>query len=87
MLVDEKKIKWPVHFIRFNPDRFVQSDTGKRGFVDLGRRHEELFKILKRLLKEPETFFSTHLGLSVRYMYYDNCDTLAHFNDIKTVVY
>jgi hypothetical protein len=76
-----------LHFIRFNPDRFVQSGTGKRGFVDLERRHEELFKVLKRLLKEPETFFRTHSGLSVRYMYYDNCDTLAHFNDIKSIVY
>ncbi len=76
-----------VHFIRFNPDRFVQSVSGKRGFVDLTVRQKELFKILQGLLKRPESFFAAHPGLSVRYMYYDNCDEIEHFNDVKTIVY
>ena len=76
-----------VHFIRFNPDRFVQSATGETGFVDLNLRHRELYHILQSLLKQPGLFFSSHPGLTVRYMYYDECDTCDSFNNVKTIVY
>ena len=76
-----------VHFIRFNPDRFAFSSTGRTGFVELPQRHEELYKVLQRLLKNPQAFFITHPGLSVRYMYFDNCDTLQHFQHVTDIVY
>lgn len=74
-----------VHFIRFNPDRFVQSATGKKGFVELPVRHKELYKILQSVLNRPEPFFAVHPGLSVRYLYYDNCDTSDKFNEVVDI--
>jgi hypothetical protein len=71
-----------VHFIRFNPDKFIQSGTGKRVFVELKERHTNLYIILKKILTTPENFFCAHPGLSMRYMYYDNFDTEAHFDKI-----
>ena len=76
-----------VHFIRFNPDRFVQSSTGKTGFVELPKRHVELYKILQKLLKNPQHFFQAHSALSARYMYYDNCDTEEHFQVVNNILY
>jgi hypothetical protein len=68
-----------VHFIRFNPDKFNLSTTGKSGYIELPKRHEVLFQLLKRLLREPAKFFGRFPGLSVRYMYYDGCDQEEHF--------
>ena len=76
-----------VHFIRFNPHRFIQSSTGKSGFVKLPRRHGELWKIIQKLLRDPQEFFNRFPYLSVRYMYYDNCDTPVHFNNVQTITY
>ena len=59
-----------LHFIRFNPDRYRTT----RGFLDLRQRHKKLYEIVKRILKYPQEFFSENNGLSVRYMFYDDCD-------------
>jgi hypothetical protein len=68
-----------VHFVRFNPDRFLQSATGKTGFVELATRHAAMFDILSRMLSNPQEFFVAFPSLSVRYLFYDNCDLREHF--------
>jgi len=62
-----------VHFIRFNPDRYTLQES-KTECIDLDKRHKLLFGVLKPILKRPEEFFTNHNGLTVRYMFYDNCD-------------
>ena len=59
-----------LHFIRFNPDRYRTT----RGLLDLRQRHKKLYEIIKMILKYPRDFFGEHSGLSVRYMFYDDCD-------------
>ena len=76
-----------VHFLRFNPDRFIFSTTGRTGFLELPQRHTELYKLLQKLLKTPQAFFIAHPGLSVRYMYFDNCDTPKHFQQVTDIMY
>jgi len=34
---------------------------------------------LKPILKYPESFFINHIGLTVRYMFYDNCNSQFEF--------
>ena len=60
-----------VHFIRFNPDRYHSESENLR----LEQRHKILLtKVLRPILNQPEDFFIRNQGLTVRYMYYDNCD-------------
>ena len=64
-----------VHFIRFNPDRYLKADSKtEEECLDLDKRHKLLFNVLKPILKYPEDFFTNHTGLTVRYMFYDNCN-------------
>jgi hypothetical protein len=65
-----------VHFIRFNPDVYKPTIGKKRSNrVHLDKRHEHLFGIVKSILNDPLHFFTRFSGLSVSYMYYDDCDT------------
>jgi hypothetical protein len=59
-----------VHFIRFNPDRYRTTKT----LVDLSSRHIKLYEIVESILNHSEYFFTNNMGLSVRYMFYDDCD-------------
>ena len=60
-----------VHFIRFNPDRYRSESEN----LSLQQRHKILLtKVLKPILNQAENFFIRNQGLTVRYMYYDNCD-------------
>ena len=59
-----------VHFIRFNPDQY-DSETEN---LTLQQRHKVLLKVLKPILNQPQDFFSQNQGLTIRYMYYDDCD-------------
>ena len=68
------------HIIRFNPDRYVSSSTGEKTYTHLQDRFKALLKILKPLLKNSLPFFKKFPGLSVRYMYYNQCDTELHFS-------
>ena len=64
-----------VHFIRFNPDRYLKADSKtQEECLDLDKRHKLLFNVLKPILKYPEDFFTNHSGLTIRYMFYDNCN-------------
>ena len=64
-----------VHFIRFNPDRYsLQESKTEEVCLDLDKRHKLLFGILKSILNRPESFFENHKGLTVQYMFYDNCN-------------
>lgn len=75
------------HFIRFNPDHYIASATGKKESVPLSERHTELFKVLQKILIDPQSFFSAHPYLSMRYMYYDRFDTFENWNVVTEVVY
>jgi hypothetical protein len=73
-----------VHFIRFNPDRYSLQESKTNECIDLDKRHKLLFGILKPILKYPESFFTNHIGLTVRYMFYDNCNDQF---EIQTINY
>ena len=73
-----------VHFIRFNPDRYSLQESKTKECIDLDKRHKLLFGILKPILKYPESFFANHIGLTVRYMFYDNCNDQF---EIQTINY
>ena len=58
-------------FYRFNPDRYHSESEN----LSLQQRHKILLKkVLKPILNQLEDFFIRNQGLTVRYMYYDNCD-------------
>jgi hypothetical protein len=42
-----------------------------------------LFCILKPILKYPESFFVNHIGLTVRYMFYDNCNSEFEIHSVN----
>jgi len=73
-----------VHFIRFNPDKYSFRESKTNECIDLDKRYKLLFGILKPILKYPESFFANHIGLTVRYMFYDNCNDQF---EIQTINY
>ena len=62
-----------LHFIRFNPDKFIDKN-GNKTIINLKNKHKQLGRIVKYILKNSYEFFSQNKNLSVRYMYYDGCD-------------
>jgi hypothetical protein len=75
-----------VYFIRFNPDLYKPIRGRKRtNKVHLDRRHKQLFDVLQNVLSDPEAFFTRFPGLSVSYMYYDDCDTPASWQPTAIV--
>lgn len=61
----------PVHFIRFNPDRYACEDK-KDDIIPLGKRFQLLVKIITNITTNKEKFFDKYKNLTVRYLYYDN---------------
>lgn len=60
----------PVHFIRFNPDRYKPDET-KEDTIMLDRRLIKLVEIMKTHIETASEFFERNDGLTVTYLYYD----------------
>jgi hypothetical protein len=64
----------PVHFIRFNPDKY-KTQSGK-SVENLDKRLQFLCNIIKKNHKDAQQFFERNTNLTVSYLYYDNFDNL-----------
>ena len=58
----------PVHFIRFNPDKYK---TNSKVEI-LGKRLKNLCEIIKTIKTKPTEFFKRNPFLTVSYIYYDD---------------
>ncbi len=60
----------PVHFIRFNPDRYECLNKSEDQ-TPLIERHKHLVHIIKKIVRNPDKFVHANKNLTVTYLYYD----------------
>jgi hypothetical protein len=68
----------PVHFIRFNPDRYKSDKT----IEPLPKRLNNLCDIISKIKKDKD-FFLRNPHLTVSYLYYDGWDGIWNVDNIK----
>ena len=72
----------PVHFIRFNPDKYVSSVSSIKVETNLQKRLLKLVLGLKNIVNNSECFFKEHPALSCSYWYYDNYTNVFEVQDV-----